>query len=85
MGNITDGNFKENNSARTIAIVNTLARLHNFCLEEVIPNQLEIDMENISNEEEGYVALEDSNDHRISMPTSLMDVGHHFGDVPRIA
>ncbi len=35
---------------RTIALVNTLARrLHNFCLEELIPNQLEIDTENIIN------------------------------------
>ena len=70
---------------RTIALVNTLARLHNFCLEELIPNQLEIDMKNIINWEEGYVALEDSNEHRIQMPTTLMDAGHHFDDLPRIA
>ena len=70
---------------RTIALVNTLARLHNFCLEELIPNQLEIDTENIINSEEGYVALEDSNEHRIQMPTTLMDAGHHFNDLPRIA
>ncbi len=69
---------------RTIALVNTLARLHNFCLEELIPNQLEIDTENIINWEEGYVALEDSNEHRIPMPTTLMDAGHHFEDLPRI-
>ena len=42
-------------------------------------------MENIRNEEEGYVTLEDSNNHRISMPTTLMDVCHHFEDVPRTA
>ena len=70
---------------RTIALVNTLARLHNFCLEEVIPDQLEIDTENIINWGEGYVALEDSNVHRIPMPTTLMNVGHHFEEVPRIA
>jgi hypothetical protein len=46
---------------------------------------LEIDTENIINWEEGYVALEDSNVHRIPMPTTLMDVGHHFEEVPRIA
>jgi hypothetical protein len=69
---------------RTTALVNTLARLHNFCLEELIPNELEIDTENIVNWEEGYVALEDSNVHSISMPTTLMDVGHHLKEVPRI-
>ena len=70
---------------RMIALVNTLARLHNFCLEELVPNQLEIDTENIINWEEGYVALEDSNEHRIPMPTTLMDAGHHFEDLPRMA
>jgi hypothetical protein len=60
--------------------------------------------ENIINWEEGYVALENSNEHRISiidceegegsvarknsnelriaMPTTLMDVGHHFDNIP---
>ena len=70
---------------RTIALVNTLARLHNFCLEELIPDQLEIHTENIINWEEGYVLLEDSNVHRIPMPITLMDAGHHFDDLPRIA
>ena len=31
------------------------------------------------------MALEDSNVHRIPMPTTLMDVGHHFEELPRIA
>ena len=70
---------------RTIALVNTLARLHNFCLGELIPDQLEIDTENIINWEDGYVALEDTNVHRIPMPITLMDADHHFEEVPRIA
>jgi hypothetical protein len=37
---------------RTIAPVNTLARLHNFGLGEVIPVQLGMDMANIINWEE---------------------------------
>jgi hypothetical protein len=69
----------------TIVLMNTLARLHNFCLEELISNELEIDTENIINWEEGYGALEDSNVHSIPMPTTLMDVGHHFKEVPRIS
>ncbi len=31
------------------------------------------------------MALEDSNVHRIPMPITLMDAGHHFEEVPRIA
>ena len=31
------------------------------------------------------MALEDSNVHRIPMPITLMDTGHHFKEVPRIA
>ena len=66
-----------------------------------------MDMENIINWEEGYVALENSNKHRISIidceegegsvvrensndlriaiPTTLMDVGRHFDDIPWVA
>jgi hypothetical protein len=64
---------------RTIALVNTLARLHNFCLGEVIPIQLEMDMENIINWEEGYLALENSNEHRIS----IVDCKEGGGSVAR--
>ena len=31
------------------------------------------------------MVLEDSNVHRIPMPTTLIDVGHHFREVPQIA
>jgi hypothetical protein len=62
-------------ATRTIALVNTLARLHNFCLEEVIPDQLEIDPEHIiNNREEGYVVMENSNDHRMDV-----DADHYHG------
>ena len=80
-----NGNFKKITVMRTIVLVNTLARLHNFCLGEVMPIQLETNTENIINWEEGYVVLENSNKHRIAMPTTLMDVGHRFDDMPRIA
>ena len=69
---------------RVIALVNTLARLHNYCLGESIPTQLDSDVEYMLNEhDDRYVAMESSNDHGITMPTALMDVGHHFDEVLR--
>ena len=46
---------------------------------------LEIGTENIISWEEGYVALENSNEHRIAIPTTHMDVGYHVDDMPRTA
>ena len=69
---------------RVIALVNTLARLHNYCLGMSIPAHLDADIEYMLNEhEDGYVAMDSSDDHGIAMPTALMDVGHHFDEVPR--
>ncbi len=37
----------------------------------------------INEHENEYVVMDDgSNDHGITMPTALMDVGHHFDEVP---
>ena len=44
---------------------------------------LDIDQEHMMNDDDGYIEMEHSNVHNISLPTSLMDVGHHFYDVPR--
>ena len=69
---------------RVIALVNTLARLHNYCLGASILVPLDADIEYMMNEhEDGYVAMDSSDDHGITMPTALMDVGHHFDEVPR--
>ena len=60
--------------AQVIALVNTLARLHNYCLGESIPAQLDSDVEYMLNKhEDGYVAMDSSDDHGISMPTALME------------
>ncbi len=68
---------------RVIALVNTLARLHNYCLGASILVQLDADIEYMLNKhEDGYVAMDSSDDHGITMPTALMDVGHHFDEVP---
>ncbi len=49
-----------------------------------IPAQLDEDVEYMLNKhEDGYVAIDSSDDHGITMPTALMDVAHHFDVVPR--
>jgi hypothetical protein len=44
---------------------------------------LDIDQEHMMNDDDGYIEMEHNDVHNISLPTSLMDVGHHFDDVPR--
>jgi hypothetical protein len=81
---------------RIIALVNCLAKLHNFCIDEVdgvkIRNrestllpQLDVDTNNIMNNEDGFVPMEASNNnhHGLLLPRALMDAGHHFSDIPR--
>ena len=74
---------------RIIALVNALAKLHNFCIDEVeggklILQQLDIDTNNIMNNEGGFVPMEANNDNDdILLPRGLMDAGHHFRDLPR--
>ncbi|KAL3772660.1 hypothetical protein ACHAW5_008610 [Stephanodiscus triporus] len=79
---------------KSIGLVFALARLHNFCLDErgrsftgealmATDPLLDIDREHMLNDDDGYIEMEHSNVHNIAMPTALMDVGHHFDDVPR--
>jgi len=80
---------------RIIAMVNALAKLHNFCIEEVshgrdssttaLLQQLSVDTLHIVNNEDGYVPMEASREHGIPLPRALMEPGHHFGDIPRNA
>ena len=79
---------------KSIGLVFALARLHNFCLDErgrrrpgeapmATDPLLDIDREHMLNDDDGYIEMDHSNVHDIAMPTALMDVGHHFDDVPR--
>jgi hypothetical protein len=78
---------------KTIGLVFALTWLHNCCLDErgrrpgeasmAIDLLLDIDQEHMLNDENGYIEMEHSDVHNISMPTALMDVGHHFDEVPR--
>ena len=72
---------------RTIALVNCLARLHNFCINEVKRTKdkeldedaLPTDIEHMMNGPEGYVPLVNDNSQ------DILDGGNHFDDCPRAA
>jgi hypothetical protein len=50
----------------------------------LILDQLEVDIDYMLNEhEDGHVVMDSSNNHGITAPTALMDVGHHVDDLPR--
>ncbi len=65
------------------------------CIEEVshgrdsstalLVQQLSIDTLHIVNNRDGYVPMEASRVHDISLLRALMKPGHHFGDIPRNA
>jgi hypothetical protein len=77
---------------RTVAMVNCLARLHNFCIDEAdqfgevsrVEEQLPLDFENMINNPDGYVPFltMDNNNNGIVIPAEIMDTGHHFDDCP---
>ncbi len=70
--------------ARIIALVNALAKLHNFCIgkddsgcRSGLLQQLRVDTQHIMNNEDGFVLMEANKGHGLPEP------GHHFGDIPR--
>ena len=73
---------------RIIALVNALAKLHNFCIDEndgtKVPEQLNGDHLHMMNDCHGFVPMEQSADNPgVLVPAALMNGGHHFLDVPR--
>jgi hypothetical protein len=51
-----------------------------------VEEQLPLDLENMINDPDGYVALTmDDNHNGIAIPAEIMDAGHHFDDCPRAA
>lgn len=75
---------------RIIALVNALAKLHNFCIDEKdgydknsLLQPLSSDTLNMMNDADGFVPMEASSEHGMLLPTALMNGGHHFQDVPR--
>jgi hypothetical protein len=76
---------------KTIAIVNCLAKLHNFCITEVdlIDEVLSEDSNNIECDGVGFVEMVanqevlDVLDANVETPDALHGGGEHFDDVPR--
>ncbi len=76
--------------ANTVALVSCLARLHNFCIDEVERTQeyeeeaLPLDLELMMNGLEGYVRMVkvkvmDSNQD-VPIPKDIIDGSNHFDD-----
>ena len=72
---------------KTVAMVNAMAKLHNFCIDCVdgtntAEGLLSKDMSNLMSSELGYVELENVDGSEVDLPVQLMNAGHHFDDVP---
>ena len=71
---------------RIVGLVNTLAQLHNFCIDEAdrlknkeqLVNRLSVDMQYMVENEDGYVELRSSGEHRTAVPTALLNVFDPF-------
>lgn len=66
---------------KTIALVNALAKLHNFCIDQNeadVPKTSGRDRCTLMMNPQGYIPLDVN-----AIPTQLLDSGNHFEDVPR--
>ena len=74
---------KEVTVRRAIALVNALAKLHNFCIDakEAVPTVATTDLSNIMINPTGHIPVDDESDDR--PPRELVGGGHHFEDIPR--
>jgi hypothetical protein len=74
---------------KTILLLNALARLHNFCINELpiddqeIPEELNVDTVNMMKDVEGYVSMDIVEGSEVRIPTALMDGGDHLNDISR--
>jgi hypothetical protein len=78
---------------KTIALVHALAKLHNFCIAKQdekhskelvnIPEIYVLDKDYMMTQcPEGYITMTDD-DSGVSLPSGLMDCGHHNNGMPR--
>ncbi len=71
----------------TIALVSCLARLHNFCINEIERTKqhnkdaLPVDIEHIMNGPEGYVRMVKDCNHGVPTPKDIIDGGNHFDKI----
>ena len=72
---------------KTVALVNALAKLHNYCIDrkdgtERVCDATAEDLTNITTSEAGYVLMESVDACEVEVPSQLIDGGHHFDDIP---
>ena len=72
---------------KSVAMVNAMAKLHNFCIDcvdgtKTAEGLLSKVMSNLMNSEFGFVELENVDGSEVDFPVQLMNAGHHFDDVP---
>ena len=97
MGFVANGYTQWCICKKTIALVNALAKLHNFCINEMdgdhagstADEPLVEDVANMESDENGFVPLvcnneiEDVLDIAVDTPDDLVGGGEHLDDVPR--
>jgi hypothetical protein len=70
---------------KTIALVNALSKLHNFCIDKNKINMLELAANNnfrIVNNKMGFVPFEESTNCDVPIPVQILDGGNHFDNFP---
>jgi len=72
---------------KTVALVNALAKLHNYCIDrqdgtDAVCEPTTEDLANITTSEGGYVSIARVAACDFELPLPLMDAGHHFDDIP---
>ena len=67
-------------------MVNALAKLHNFYIDEPsIPTEaLATDVNNNTNNRNGFMEIMPDNENGTVTPTDLMDMGHNFMHAPKV-
>ena len=74
--------------SKVVALVISLAKLHNFCIGESnipehLPRMYDKDRLHMMNSDGGYILLcNDDSQQNTPVPTELMHLGEHFDDVP---
>ncbi len=89
MGYLAQGNTTIHQCEKTIALVNCLSKLHNFCINEVdlVDEALCEDLNFIECDEAGFVQMVanheifDVLDANVETPDALIGGGEHFDDV----
>ena len=71
---------------RSIALVNALAKLHNFCIDcrDKVISISPCDHYNLVTNPNGYVPLEDDKSTGLTLPAQIVGGGHHFDDINRM-